>query len=327
MSKRKYTSRKTNPWESGFMVDDHMYYLAGMVCGVCNVDVTLPHKPSVFSLVKQVVRKPATEPDDRPVFGCVNYHVFHRYCVDRCKDAQSSVRHQIYRKLVGKKCKCPVCKEPLKIMDGSVDLRSVEHTDPLFTKTTDLYSRHEKWKRQSTTSWSSRTRRNVKSKESKSKESREYPDKNPFLYDDATYYEILDVDPQPEYDVTQIKKKYHKLALKYHPDKCGSQFQDINTHQCTAILQKFNKAKDVLMDPNLSGAYFSEMRDRVTIGRVSAFQGKLAVWERAHRIGDKPKTATTYMPLPPTTAKTVRVVRPGRNYTVVRGGTQRRRSV
>ena len=61
-----------------------------------------------------------------------------------------------------------------------------------------------------------------------------------------SHYEILDVDKYA--DTEQIKKAYHKLALKYHPDKSGS-------NSTIAKFQAISAAYDCLSDAMLRRKY------------------------------------------------------------------------
>ena len=55
------------------------------------------------------------------------------------------------------------------------------------------------------------------------------------------YYEVLGVDKSAS--EAEIKKAYHKLALKWHPDRNPN-----NKEQATAKLKEINEAKEVLLD-------------------------------------------------------------------------------
>mmetsp|Transcript_5198 Transcript_5198/g.9894 ORF Transcript_5198/g.9894 Transcript_5198/m.9894 type:complete len:261 (-) Transcript_5198:202-984(-) len=57
------------------------------------------------------------------------------------------------------------------------------------------------------------------------------------------HYEVLEVDPTA--DAKTIKKQYHKMALKNHPDKGGSK----------EAFQKINKANEILSDPEKRKRY------------------------------------------------------------------------
>ena len=65
----------------------------------------------------------------------------------------------------------------------------------------------------------------------------------------SNYYEILGIDKNAS--VIEIKKEYHKLALKYHPDKNKDADQD--------IFKRINEAFDVLSDENKKRDYDMKM--------------------------------------------------------------------
>ena len=44
--------------------------------------------------------------------------------------------------------------------------------------------------------------------------------------------------------LTEIKKAYYRLALKYHPDKC----KDTKKQKCEEIFKKVNKAYKIIME-------------------------------------------------------------------------------
>ena len=55
----------------------------------------------------------------------------------------------------------------------------------------------------------------------------------------VTYYKILELDKKCSND--EIKKAYHKAALKYHPDK--------NENKCDKMFKKVVESYEVLSDP------------------------------------------------------------------------------
>lgn len=59
-------------------------------------------------------------------------------------------------------------------------------------------------------------------------------------------YEILGLQPPFSYDEKVIKKKYHSLCLKYHPDKNN------NDEDCTHKFQQINEAFQLLTNKNTS---------------------------------------------------------------------------
>ena len=63
---------------------------------------------------------------------------------------------------------------------------------------------------------------------------------------DTTLYEILEV--QPNASVSQIKKNYHRLAKKYHPDKNKSR-------QTEEKFKELTFAHEVLTDPSRRSMY------------------------------------------------------------------------
>ena len=55
---------------------------------------------------------------------------------------------------------------------------------------------------------------------------------------EPNYYEVLDVNKDSSND--EIKKKYRKLSMKYHPDRNGSSKESEN------IFKKISEAYDTL---------------------------------------------------------------------------------
>ena len=63
--------------------------------------------------------------------------------------------------------------------------------------------------------------------------------------DTAKAYSILDLEPAISYDAKIIKKKYHSLCLKYHPDKNN------NDLVCKEKFQEIQEAYDFLSHSNI----------------------------------------------------------------------------
>ena len=70
------------------------------------------------------------------------------------------------------------------------------------------------------------------------------------------YYEILGI-PHTA-NLNDIKKAYHKLALKWHPDK------NQNNSDCTEMFRKISEAYEVLSDPSKRDHYDRFGTDRQT---------------------------------------------------------------
>lgn len=87
-------------------------------------------------------------------------------------------------------------------------------------------------------------------------------------------YDILNLDRETA-TVADVKSRYRKLALKYHPDKQPATATDEEKQQATQTFQQIGLAYSILSDPAKKSTY-----DRT--GRISA-QGGLE--------GDKDWTA------------------------------------
>uniref|UniRef100_A0A0B7JHE3 J domain-containing protein n=1 Tax=Bionectria ochroleuca TaxID=29856 RepID=A0A0B7JHE3_BIOOC len=79
------------------------------------------------------------------------------------------------------------------------------------------------------------------------------------------YY--ADLDLPPDADVTDIKKQYRKLALKYHPDRNPGREQEVNSK--FLIIQA---AHDILTDPQKKAKY-DATRTRSGAGRYASSSG------------------------------------------------------
>ena len=65
-------------------------------------------------------------------------------------------------------------------------------------------------------------------------------------------FEILELSNNISYDEKIIKKQYHSLCLKYHPDKNN------NDEQCTKKFQEINEAYQFLSNNNTQSEYSYE---------------------------------------------------------------------
>uniref|UniRef100_A0A8H7NNQ7 J domain-containing protein n=1 Tax=Bionectria ochroleuca TaxID=29856 RepID=A0A8H7NNQ7_BIOOC len=79
------------------------------------------------------------------------------------------------------------------------------------------------------------------------------------------YY--ADLDLPPDADVTDIKKQYRKLALKYHPDRNPGREQEVNSK--FLVIQA---AHDILTDPQKKAKY-DATRTRSGAGRYASSSG------------------------------------------------------
>ncbi|CDO65288.1 DnaJ protein, putative [Plasmodium reichenowi] len=70
---------------------------------------------------------------------------------------------------------------------------------------------------------------------------------NRYKYPDTTYYDILNV--SPDADSSEIKRRYYKLALEYHPDK------NPGDEEAKVKFQKVNEAYQILSDKEKRAQY------------------------------------------------------------------------
>lgn len=67
--------------------------------------------------------------------------------------------------------------------------------------------------------------------------------------------------------LAEIKEAYHKLSLKYHPDKCES----VDRQECEEIFKRINKANKILMSYCTSYRYsFAEEDVKEVTGEAFA---------------------------------------------------------
>jgi DnaJ-domain-containing protein 1 len=76
---------------------------------------------------------------------------------------------------------------------------------------------------------------------------------------DFNLYEVLEVEQNSE--VAVIKKAYRKLAAYYHPDRIAHE-KDIDHDEAREIMVKVNKAKEILLNPELRERYDSYISDQ-----------------------------------------------------------------
>src|ERR1044072_6262622 len=80
------------------------------------------------------------------------------------------------------------------------------------------------------------------------------------------YYKVLGVDKNAS--ETEIKKAYHKLVLKWHPDR-----NPHNKEQATAKLKEINEAKEVLLDKEKRQKYDQYGHAAENFQNTSGFEG------------------------------------------------------
>lgn len=78
------------------------------------------------------------------------------------------------------------------------------------------------------------------------------------------YYDVLGVDRNAE--TSEIKKAYHQLALKWHPDKNPDNLEESNQR-----FQEIQLAYDVLSDPQ-ERAWYDNHRDQILRGKNSDYE-------------------------------------------------------
>ena len=76
----------------------------------------------------------------------------------------------------------------------------------------------------------------------------------PRQFESNDYYEVLGLSKRFA-PTKQIKKAYHQLALKYHPDKVENQSDNNEQEKSEAIFIKISEAYDVLSDERLKDIY------------------------------------------------------------------------
>ena len=75
------------------------------------------------------------------------------------------------------------------------------------------------------------------------------------------YYEILEIDKNATQE--EIKKAYHKLALKWHPDSFDRGNSPAKTREeAEAKMKKINEARETLSDPQKRKEYDSKQNDK-----------------------------------------------------------------
>jgi DnaJ family protein A protein 5 len=75
------------------------------------------------------------------------------------------------------------------------------------------------------------------------------------------HYEVLEIERHAE--VGEIRKAFHKAALKYHPDK--HQNNHISPEEATLKFQEIQNAYEVLSDPH-EKKWYDEHREQILRG-------------------------------------------------------------
>lgn len=75
---------------------------------------------------------------------------------------------------------------------------------------------------------------------------------------DANHYEVLCLEQRGKPDASTIKKSFHKLSKKWHPDRHRG--NDDGSLRATAIFQRINEAYRTLSEPETRGSYDMELR-------------------------------------------------------------------